>query len=186
MSLSFHGSVSMSVNAPSSKRRTRMDPTIATEIAEVGKSPIRQLRARYAELFGEPTFSGNRVWLVKRIAWRLQAIAEGDLSERARRRVEEIANDADIRLSAPAAKRILLPGSLSASEQADDADGRLPPPGATLVREYKGRKHEVTVLAQGFEFGGKAYRSLSAVAKAITGSHCNGFQFFRLNQEAAS
>jgi hypothetical protein len=163
-----------------------MDPKIANEIAEIGKSPIRQLRARYAELFGEPTFSGNRVWLVKRIAWRLQAIAEGGLSERARRRAEEIANDADIRLSPPAAKRILLPGSLSEPEQADDTDARLPPPGSTLVREYKGRKHEVTILAQGFQFGGKAYRSLSAVAKAITGSHCNGFQFFRLNQEAAS
>ncbi|MBX9677304.1 MAG: DUF2924 domain-containing protein [Gemmataceae bacterium] len=163
-----------------------MDPTIANEIAEIGKKPIRHLRARYAELFGEPTFSGNRLWLVKRIAWRLQAIAEGDLSERARRRAEEIANDADIRLSPPAPKRIPLSGCLSEPEQADGADDRLPPRGAKLVREYKGRKHEVTILAQGFEFGGKVYRSLSAVAKAITGSHCNGFQFFRLNAEVAS
>ena len=163
-----------------------MDPAIATEITDTRKKPIRHLRARYAELFGEPTFSGNRVWLVKRIAWRLQAIAEGDLSERARRRAEEIANDADIRLSPPAAKRIPFAECLSEPQQTEDADGRLPPPGAKLVREYKGRKHEVTVLAQGFEFGGKAYRSLSAVAKVITGSHCNGFQFFRLNQEAAS
>src|SRR4051812_25284204 len=102
-----------------------MDPKIAIEIAEIGKKPIRDLRARYAELFGEPTFSGNRVWVVKRIAWRLQAIAEGDLSERARRRAEEIANDADIRLSPPVAIRISLPGSFSEPEQADDADGRL-------------------------------------------------------------
>ena len=59
-------------------------------------------------------------------------------------------------------------------------DRRLPPPGSVLTRPYKGDTLQVLVLADGFEFEGVKYRSLSAVAKAITGSHCNGFLFFRL------
>lgn len=57
----------------------------------------------------------------------------------------------------------------------------MPLPGTILVREYKGRKLQVRVLENGFEFEGEIHRSLSAVAKKITGSHCNGFLFFRLN-----
>jgi hypothetical protein len=60
-----------------------------------------QLRQRYAELFGETTNANNKAWLLKRIAWRLQALAEGDLSERARQRAAELACDADLRLNPP-------------------------------------------------------------------------------------
>ena len=64
-------------------------------------------------------------------------------------------------------------------------DHRLPPPGSILTRPYKGILLQVRVLEQGFEYEGTIYRSLSAVAKAITGQHCNGFLFFRLNKEDA-
>lgn len=57
---------------------------------------------------------------------------------------------------------------------------RLPPPGSTITREYKGQTIQVRILASGFEHEGVTYKSLSAVAKAITGQHCNGFHFFRL------
>ena len=60
------------------------------------------------------------------------------------------------------------------------SDDRLPPPGSIITRPYKGRDLQVRVLAAGLEYDGKVYPSLSAVAKAITGSHCNGFLFFRL------
>ena len=60
------------------------------------------------------------------------------------------------------------------------ADPRLPPPGSVLARKYRGQTLQVRVLADGFEFEGAVYPSLSATAKAITGSHCNGFLFFRL------
>src|SRR3954471_24278921 len=63
-------------------------------------TPAR-LRERYQEVFGEPSRSGNRQFLFKRIAWRIQSIAEGPLSERARRRAEELARDADIRTTLP-------------------------------------------------------------------------------------
>ena len=59
--------------------------------------------------------------------------------------------------------------------------GRLPIPGTVLTRKYRGRLIEVTVLPKGFEWEGEVYRSLSAVAKAVTGSHWNGFLFFGLN-----
>ena len=62
---------------------------------------MAELRTRYAEVFGETTQAGHRTWLTKRIAWRLQALAEGDLSGRARRRAAELANDADLRLAPP-------------------------------------------------------------------------------------
>ena len=75
---------------------------VVHEVAALRRHSIRELRVRYAALFGEETrTTNNKVWLVKRIAWRLQALAEGDLSERARQRALELANDADVRLSAP-------------------------------------------------------------------------------------
>jgi hypothetical protein len=64
-------------------------------------------------------------------------------------------------------------------------DNRLPPPGSVIVRHYKGEDLQVKVLADGFEFEGQVYRSSSAVAKAITGSHCNGFLFFHIGQGVA-
>ena len=63
-------------------------------------------------------------------------------------------------------------------------DQRLPLPGTVLVREYKGNSVQVRVLDRGFEFEGEVYRSLSAVAKKITGTHINGFNFFRLQKGA--
>jgi hypothetical protein len=58
-------------------------------------------------------------------------------------------------------------------------DRRLPPPGTILTRPYKGQLVQVQVLTEGFAYAGRVYASLSAVAKAITGSHCNGYLFFR-------
>jgi hypothetical protein len=159
-----------------------MSLNIAKEVAALQRLPATQLRAKYAELFGEPTQANNRAWLVKRIAWRLQALAEGDLSERARQRAAELANDADLRLTPPKAPRPPTPTPAALTPvRTSSVDGRLPPPGTILTRPYKGELLQVQVLSDGFAFQGEVYRSLSAVAKAITGSHCNGFLFFRLN-----
>jgi hypothetical protein len=59
-------------------------------------------------------------------------------------------------------------------------DRRLPPAGTVITRDYKGQILRVTVLDDGFEFDSERYKTLSAVAKTITGSHCNGFAFFKL------
>ncbi|HXR75326.1 MAG TPA: DUF2924 domain-containing protein [Bryobacteraceae bacterium] len=74
-----------------------MGNAIEDEIAELGRLTVTQLRQKYAEVFGEETRSNNKQFLYRRIAWRIQALAEGGLSERARRRALEIANDADLR-----------------------------------------------------------------------------------------
>jgi hypothetical protein len=139
---------------------------------------VNELRAKYAQVFGEETRVGNKAWLVKRIIWRLQALAEGDLSERARRRAAELAQDADLRLIPPRPAKttsVSKNGKTSALR-----DGRLPLPGTILTRWYKGQTLRVQVLRHGFEYEGQVYKSLSAVAKAVTGSHTNGFLFFRI------
>jgi hypothetical protein len=155
-----------------------MGTPVHYEIAALHRLTVRQLRARYGEVYGEGTPAGNRAWLIKRIAYRLQVLAEGDLSERARRRAAALANDADLRLNPPRAEAAVPQPEAPAAPL--PKDGRLPPPGTVLARPYRGETLQVRVLDDGFEFQGRVYPSLSAVAKAITGSHCNGFLFFRL------
>jgi hypothetical protein len=149
---------------------------LSKELAALPKLMVKELRQKYQEVFGEPTSAANKDWLIKRIAWRIQANAMGGLSERAKRRAEELANDADLRLSAPKT----IPMATAARTTVPERDPRLPMPGTVLVRDYKGRTIHVQVLKDGFQYGGENYSTLSAVAKAITGSHCNGFHFFRL------
>ena len=158
-----------------------MNVSIASEVAALRRLSTRELRAKYAEVFGdEARTTNNRVWLVRRIAWRLQALAEGDLSERARQRAAELANDADIRLSPPRFATSSPAPPQPKSAPADAARQRLPRPGTILIRVYKGETLHVKVLEHGVSFDGTIYTSLSAVAKAITGSHCSGNLFFKL------
>jgi Protein of unknown function (DUF2924) len=154
------------------------------ELTALQRLTIQQLRARYAQVYGEATSASNRIWLIKRIAWRLQALAEGDLSERARRRAAELANDADLRLNPPKQIQaaVAAPDGTARAVLPFKADDRLPPAGTILTRAYKGAVVQVQVLQQGFEYAGQVYKSLSAVAKAVTGSHCNGYFFFRVGQ----
>ncbi len=157
-----------------------MELNIHREVAALQRMGAKQLRLRYAEVFGEQTPAHNKTWLVRRIAWRLQALAEGDLSERARRRAEELAHDADLRLNPPRPRPADTPPTTAPAAVVPRRDPRLPPVGSVLVRQYRCETLQVRVLADGFEFEGRVYPSLSAVAKAITGSHCNGFLFFKM------
>jgi hypothetical protein len=146
------------------------------ELSRLKQATVEMLRRRYAEVFGEyPARTGNKIWLQRRILWRLQALDEGDLSERAQRQAALLANDADLRLSPPKSAQ-----ETPLSPLKRPSDPRLPKPGTILNRRYQGKVHQVLVLADGFVYQDSTYPSLSAVAKAITGSHCNGFQFFRL------
>jgi hypothetical protein len=149
------------------------------EVEGLARLTIAELRARFAELFGEPLpRTGNRAWLMRRIAWRLQALEEGGLSDRARARAAELACEADLRHLPPrvATRR----PTAAATAPPPSLDPRLPAPGTVLQRVYKGRRVEVLVRPDGFEYAGQVYGSLSAAAKAITGQHCNGFLFFGL------
>jgi len=150
-------------------------------VTALSRMTVTQLRHRYGEVFGEPPRSFNKQHLVKRIAWRLQAIHEGDLSERARRRAGELANDADLRIRPPTAPdRADGNGETTTSPFRVAPDDRLPMAGTLVKRQYKGQTVQVRVLPQGFEFDGEVYRSLSAVARKITGAHWNGYHFFGL------
>ena len=158
-----------------------MELNVHKEVAAMQRLGAKQLRGRYAEVFGETTTANNKIWLIRRIAWRLQALAEGDLTERARRRAEEMGNDAALRMHPPRPK--VADGTQATATPAavlPFRDARLPPVGSVLVRKYRGQTLHVRVLADGFEFEGAVHPSLSAVAKAITGSHCNGYLFFRI------
>jgi Protein of unknown function (DUF2924) len=147
-----------------------------------GMTPA-QLREKYLEVFGEPTRSGNKDFLFKRLAWRIQSLAEGGLSERARQRAAELARDADIRLTMPRTATATPGAAVRVISAPVRARNHLPMPGAVLTRKYRGRMIEVTVLPKGFEYDGQVYRSLSAIAKAVTGSHWNGHLFFGLKDK---
>jgi hypothetical protein len=151
---------------------------IQKEIAALAGMTAGELARRYGELFGEATRCRNRAYLVRKIAWKLQTLAEGDLSERARRRAEELAQGTPLRVMSPKRPSAQLVETLTA--ESPRVDPRLPPPGSTIVRQYRGRVIRVLVLTEGFELEGQRYASLSAVAKAITGSHVSGYRFFGL------
>ena len=155
---------------------------IAREVALLERMSTDQLVRKYAEVFDEATTGRNKAWLVKRIAWRLQARAEGGLSERAKKLALAMADEGDLRRTPPKAMPARGSGATAVHDLVVAPDDRLPPPGSILVRKYRGQTLRVLVRADGFEYAGEVFASLSAVAKRITGSHCNGFLFFQLNR----
>jgi hypothetical protein len=155
-----------------------MDEVVRQEIESLRKLKTKELKLRYRELFGEDSPSSNHQHLFRRIAWRLQAQSAGDLSERARQRAAQLAEDLDLRLRAPRPfwDQLLRANGVAASQR----DPRLPVAGTVLHRSYQGKTIVVTVLEQGFSYDGQSYGSLSAIAHQVTGTRWNGFLFFGL------
>ena len=167
--------------ANSTVARPRLN--IDKEVAGMQRMSVNQLREKFAEVCGEGTNGRNKPWLIKRIAWRMQSIAEGaSLSERALARADELANGADLRVTAPRQPQ-LAPG---AKERIKTVPGTALLPGTMLERDYKGQAIRVIVLEKGFEWEGERYAPLTAVAAAITGKHWNGFHFFGLRQKGGA
>jgi hypothetical protein len=152
------------------------------EMDRLHRLPMVEVREIYGELHGESTTSNNKQWIIRRIIWRKQALAQGDLSERAKQRAAEIANDADLRITSPVATTVTVVNPVPHPVTSKPHDPRLPPVGTILNRPYKSRQVQVRILTDGFECDGKVYSSLSSLAKEITGSHCNGFAFFKLTK----
>jgi hypothetical protein len=159
-----------------------MTTDVEDELAALAGMSTSELCERYQQLFGQPVRTRHKQYLVRKIAWRIQALAEGDLTERARRRAAELANDADVRLMPPKPRPADTVGATRVvkAPTAPPGDARLPGPGAAIVRQYKGRQVRVVVLPDGFEYEGQRFKTLTAVAKHVTGCHLNGFRFFRL------
>jgi len=136
--------------------------------AEIGRLPalsLLELRSRWKRLFGHPApKSLRRNFLARAVAYQMQVDAYGGLSVATRRRLREIANavrtgDANAMLGSSRIK-----------------------PGTQMIRQWQGTTHTVTASAEGFEWNGRTYKSLSAVANAITGTNWNGFAFFGIKR----
>jgi hypothetical protein len=148
----------------------------AAELAALADLPVSGLARKYEELFGTPCRTRNKKYLLKRLAFKIQELAEGGLSARALARIEELQE------SLPP----LGPGATPAASRRKpeptaaepERDPRLPAPGTVLTRRHGKTEHRVTVLDKGFEYKGKPYRSLSKIAREITGTSWNGFLFF--------
>jgi hypothetical protein len=157
--------------------------TIVSSIQALRGMTVAELRVEWERLYGDPTRSRNRDYLWRRLAWRIQQLEYGGLSDEAKRRILEIAPAAFLRSQMPVGyqpntKAVSTPpGAVGPCR-----DPRLPAPGSTIVRRYKGRDIRVVVLDDGFEWDGRRFDSLSEVAFAVTGSHWSGPLFFGLRK----
>jgi hypothetical protein len=155
--------------------RTRAERAeLARELRALDRMKTDDLVDKHFELFGYATKSRNKPGLIRRLYHRVQEIQEGrELSEEARSVIKTLSQEvsvADGRAKRPAKKTEDAP-----------RDPRLPGVGTVLAKRHKGREYEVTVLKDGFEYDGAIFKTLSAVAKEITGRHWNGFIFFGLD-----
>ena len=156
--------------------------TITQQIRELQHLPTARLVERYQSLFGAAARVRNAAWLRRQIAWKLQEREFGGLSDRAKDRLDELVARIDLPLHdatrsrpRPWAQRLPVPRT----------DANTPIVGTVLSRAWRGQELRVQVRENGFEWNGVVYRSLSAVAKAITGTTWNGRLFFGLIQRRA-
>lgn len=169
-------------------RGSRMTEDSQAQIAELHRLPAAELEQRYLALTGRPARSTHRAFLARRLAWQLQALQFGGLPDDARRLLAGLAQSLDPLAEAATKPRRRSPLRLDAQTDEDKTakpphrprEIRLPGPGTTIRRVYQGREIAVRVLEQGFEYDGQHYRSLTAVAEAITAAHWNGLLFFGL------
>lgn len=156
-------------------------------LAELRAMTVRELQARYREVWSEETRSHSKPHLIRRIAWKLQAIEEGFAGhpETVLQRARELADLSFLRTRPPA--DLVTNGRVKGARTRrasirPNRDPRLPKPGTVLTRRHKGRLLRCTVRDDGVEFAGETYASLSAAAKAASGSHINGFRFWGLTK----
>jgi hypothetical protein len=144
-----------------------MTTPILKQIAELPTLPQARLKALWREYFGTEPPAYRKGFLVRRLAHRIQELTYGGLSPAHQARLEALIADEE------------APGN-GRKQNTAPAKGERLLLGTRLVREWKGVAHEVTVIEGGFEYQGRRYRSLSAVARAITGTRWNGPLFFGL------
>ena len=162
-----------------------MAHTVVAAIEQLGTLKVVALQKKYQQIFGDASRSSNKQYLFRRIAWRLQANAEGGLSERACHRAVQIADEADLRTRAPKgflSAQIPAIATSAIDRSQPQRDARLPASGSLLTRRLNERQIVVKVLAEGFEFESRHYRSLSAIAREVTGTRWNGLLFFGLTE----
>ena len=147
-----------------------MKRSVVKQIAELPTLPIDRLKERWRALYGTEPPAYNRAHLVKRLAYRVQELAYGGISEIAMAQLRDRVEDGNLGVDTPGNGR-------TAPKK---RDLNRPAAGTRIIREWNGQRYEVTVVHDGFEFQGRRFRSLTAVAKALTGVHRNGPAFFGL------
>lgn len=147
-----------------------------------------QLQAVHQEMFGAAHPISNCQHLRRKIAWHMQAAKEGGLPESVRQYAIGIARGTELRsrISENVSRRraAISPDRTATTVVVQTHDARLPMPGSLIVKKYKGRTLVVKVLDEAFEYEGRRFTSLSAIAGEITGTRWNGFAFFGLAKEA--
>ena len=147
-----------------------MTDSVIARVAALKITPTPDLKAMWRDLFEKEPPPYNRRFLESRLAYRIQELAYGGLKPETRKRLEALGEQfADRNITR---RRI--------------RDDVMPIAGTRLLREWQGIEHTVTVLTEGYEWQGRPYRSLSAVARAITGTRWNGLVFFGLKSQRAA
>ncbi len=151
--------------------------TVLNQILALKEMKLEELLSKFKEIFKDQKPSAiNAEYLRKQIAYRLQELAYGELSNEARTRLEQLITVYD-----PINNRLLRKvKNPNGSKVNASRDRRLPIPGSMITKTYKGNAIKVKVLEKGFEYEGKHYRTLSQVANVVTSNHWNGFLFFNL------
>ena len=143
--------------------------TVLARVAALKATPTAELKKQWQLLFETPSPPYNRHFLESRLAYRIQELAYGGLKPETVRRLEQLGEQLD--------------GGKIAVRKVRGSDR--PIAGTRLLREYQGVEHTVTVLHDGYEWQGRPYKSLSAIARAITGTRWNGLVFFGLKPRPA-
>ena len=142
------------------------DASVVAQLAALRKMSVVELKQRWETLFGTPAPNNSRSYLEVRLGNRIQELMLGGLSRDTRRVLDLLVKE----LEGKNSRRAIM------------TDPRKPVPGTRLLREWDGAEHSVTVLRDGFDWQGRKFKSLSAVARAITGTQWNGYRFFGLRE----
>lgn len=137
------------------------DGPVLAQLAALKQLSVNELKAKWEQLFDKPAPNNARAFLELRIGYRIQELTYGGLSKETRRVLDLLADEVE--------------GKITRKSMVADPRNVV---GTRLVREWDGAEHTVTVLEDGYEWDGRKFRSLSAIAKAITGTNWNGFRFF--------
>ena len=161
---------------PLNTEETMKKDDVLRRVAELPNLPYASLKQQWRDLFGTEPPNYSAPMMVRRLAWRIQEIAYGGLTDWATNELAERVKGERLDADGPGAAR----------KARKKRRTSLPAPGTRLVREWEGERHEVTVLRGGrLEYEGRAFRSLTSVAYAITGGHRNGPRFFGLREMAS-
>ena len=147
-----------------------MTDTTLDRVVELWSTPIPQLKKLWLDLYGTPPPVYNRRFLENRLAYRIQELAHGGLKASTVKRLERLGEQLDGGKASVRSRRV------------DDR----PLSGTRLIREFQGIDHEVMVHCDSFEYQGQRYKSLSAIARKITGTVWNGWKFFGLHRSKAA